>query len=192
MGLKRGMRRLRSRRTIIRGPKISSVNTEMRTLLLSGVLYLLGISVVLLIRPTLMFTQDGTWKEFGTISTEHTVFPFWMFCVVWAIVSYILVLFIVGGEGGAVVTAAAVSRAVSSPLIPTEPPEDLVTPLPTKTKHKKNSEIHSEYGSMKPGYYVLDKRAVKETGTPKYIYVGKAPPSVTSGGGDSSESSGEE
>ena len=133
-----------------------------------------------------MFHSDGTWKEFGTISSEHTVFPFWMFCVVWAIVSYILVFFISGGGGG------AVAGAVGAALIPTEPPEDLVTPLPTKTKHKKNSEIHSEYSSMKPGYYVLDKRAVKETGTPKYIYVGKEPPSVTSGGGDSSESSGEE
>jgi len=170
-------------------PKISSVNTEMRTLLLSGVLYLIGISVVLLLRPNLMFRPDGTWKEFGTISSEHTVFPFWMFCVVWAIVSYIVVFFMSGAGGGA---GAGAAVGAVAPLIATEPPEDLVTPLPTKTKHKKNSEIHSEYASMKPGYYILDKRAVKETGTPKYIYVGKAPPSVTSGGGDSSESSGEE
>jgi hypothetical protein len=164
----------------------------MRTLLLSGVLYLIGISVVLLLRPKLMFRPDGTWKEFGTVSSEHTVFPFWMFCVVWAIVSYILVFFISGGGGVAGAAGAAGAGAVGAPLMPTEPPEDLVTPLPTRTKHKKNSEIHNEYGSMKPGYYVLDKRAVKETGVPKYIYVGKAPPSVTSGGGDSSEESGEE
>jgi hypothetical protein len=140
-----------------------------------------------------MFNSDGTWKEFGTISTEHTVFPFWMFCVVWAIASYILVFFVSGAAvSGAAVSGAAVSAAVR-PLIPTEPPEDLVTPLPTKTKHKKNSEIHSEYSKMKPGYYILDKRAVKESGTPKYIYVGKAPPSTTTGESDKSdESSGEE
>ena len=51
-------------------------------------IYIVGIAVVLFIRPTDMFSASG-WKEFGLANTSnYTVFPFWMFAIVWAVVSY--------------------------------------------------------------------------------------------------------
>ena len=69
---------------------------EMRTLLLSGILYLIGVIIALLVRPAIMFNENGQWKEFGMISIEHTIFPFWMFCIVWAVISYMISLLLVG------------------------------------------------------------------------------------------------
>jgi hypothetical protein len=38
-----------------------------------------------------MFRPGGTWKEFGISSRDnYTVFPFWMFAIVWAVVSFAL------------------------------------------------------------------------------------------------------
>lgn len=53
-------------------------------------IYVIGAAIVLYIRPSLMFhPEKGTWKEFG-IDTTHrsTIFPFWMFAILWAFVSY--------------------------------------------------------------------------------------------------------
>jgi len=38
-----------------------------------------------------MFHKDGRWKEFGLNDTETTYIPFWLFCIVWAVVSHGLV-----------------------------------------------------------------------------------------------------
>jgi hypothetical protein len=43
---------------------------------------------------------------------------------------------------------------------------------------------------MKPGYYVLNAKGTKNSGVPKYIYIGEAPSepfSTVGGGGDSEE-----
>ena len=37
----------------------------MSLLIYSGLLYLAGISIILILKPELMFAKDGTWKEFG-------------------------------------------------------------------------------------------------------------------------------
>jgi hypothetical protein len=64
--------------------------------IISGILYLVGIAIVLILKPSYMFTPDGHWKEFGIGQREdrYTPFPFWLFCLVWALVAYFLVLFI--------------------------------------------------------------------------------------------------
>ena len=62
----------------------------MRVLLFSTVVYLAGIAVVLFLRPSLMFDRDGKWKEFGLRREDTTVFPFWLFCIAWAFVSYFI------------------------------------------------------------------------------------------------------
>jgi len=140
--------------------------TEMRTLLLSGILYLIGIIIVLLIRPAIMFNENGEWKEFGLLSAEHTIFPFWMFCIVWAIFSYMISLLIVGEFSSKPV---AVVAGIGSKLYESETPEDMVPVLPSKTKSKKNVK-NTE---MKPGYYKLDTKELDRTGVPKYLYVGE-------------------
>lgn len=155
----------------------------MRTLLLAAILYLIGIIIVLLFRPSLMFDDKGNWKEFGTLSQGHTLFPFWLFCIVWAIISYVISLLFVGEfKTGTIVYEAS----------PTETPEDLVPVLPTKTKGKNmknltNSTKSDVHANMKPGYYVLDAKEMKRTGVPKYLYVGEGEEPVGFGKGNSVE-----
>ena len=144
----------------------------MRTLLLSGILYLIGIIIVLLIRPPLMFNQNGEWREFGLLSTEHTIFPFWMFCIVWAIFSYMVSLLIVGEFSSKPVAVVAGLGATAPSLYESETPEDLVPVLPSNTKSKKKS-VTAAAGNMKPGYYKLDTKELDRTGVPKYLYVGE-------------------
>jgi len=144
----------------------------MRTLLFSGILYLIGIIVVLLIRPFLMFDEKGEWKEFGMISKEHTIFPFWMFCIVWAVVSYMISLLLVGEFASKVAVVAGLG-ANTHALYKSEPPEDLVPVLPSKTTKKSNNTKSVDTGNMKPGYYMLDTKELDRTGIPKYLYVGE-------------------
>jgi len=149
----------------------------MRTLLLSGILYLIGIIIVLFLRPALMFNEKGEWKEFGLISSEHTVFPFWMFCLVWAVLSYIICLIVIGEfNNKAVAVVAGMGSSVAPSLYESELPEDLVPVLPTKTKSKKKETSTAVKGDMKPGYYKLDTKELDRTGVPKYLYVGEDMP----------------
>ena len=137
----------------------------MKTLLFAAILYLLGIVLILLLRPRTMFDEDGNWKEFGTLSNEHTLFPFWLFCIVWAALSYCITLVFTND-----VSAAATVGATAA-LRQTEPPEDLVQPLPSKRARAKPKEVN--HGDMKPGYYILDANELKKSGVPKYIYIGR-------------------
>ena len=50
-----------------------------------------------------MFDSSGNWKEFAFKETEkHTWFPFWLFCIVWAIVSFFIVSCLVGSSTNSV------------------------------------------------------------------------------------------
>ena len=65
--------------------------------------------------------------------------------------------------------------AAAATLRETEPPEDLVQPLPSKKRGKATAvaaTTPANTGNMKPGYYILDTKELKKTGVPKYIYVG--------------------
>ena len=133
----------------------------MKTLLFAAILYLIGIIIILLFRPRVMFDEDGKWKEFGILSEYHTLFPFWLFCILWAVVSYATVAFLLP-EHSVAVAASGLLRQI-------EPPDDLVHPLPSK---KRGKAKESPYGDMKPGYYMLDATELKRTGVPKYIFIG--------------------
>jgi hypothetical protein len=143
----------------------------MRTLILSAVLYLLGIAILLLFRPALMFKKDGTWKEFGTTSVEHSIFPFWLFCIIWAILSYMITMLVVG-EYSTAAACAAVATTTLSPEKEDSSPEDLVEPLPIKTTNKRKNII----GKSMTGYHMLNENATEEAGgVPQYLYVGDTP-----------------
>lgn len=65
----------------------------MEILWLAILFYSVGLAVLLHFRPTLMFNENGTWKEFGyhrAASARYTLFPVWLFAIAWAIVSYAL------------------------------------------------------------------------------------------------------
>jgi hypothetical protein len=130
----------------------------MWTFVLSGSLYLAGIAVILLVRPSTMFAPDGSWKEFGIGKRQdkYTPFPFWLFCLVWALVSYGFVLS-VQALMGTLPTVKTPKANVFSTMTYVE--EEVPKPQ-----------------SLPKGYYVLNKKASKLSGTPKYIYLGESPP----------------
>jgi len=141
----------------------------------SGALYLVGVAVILVLRPTMMFTPDGNWKEFGIGQREdrYTPFPFWLFCLVWAVVAYVIVLLVAQllgereGEGANANANMNAKKGVRN------------------TKVSKNNaaalnydevDIENEGAELPKGYYVLNRKATKLSGVPKYIYLGPENP----------------
>lgn len=141
----------------------------MRTLLFAAILYLIGIVVILLLRPSLMFDEEGNWKEFGTVAQGHTLFPFWLFCILWAVLSYCITLFFTSPGTTHKKHPEAHARIKKADTEIADESENLVEPLPPVPKRK----------NMKPGYYVLNTEASKK-GKPKYVYYGETPPDAFS------------
>jgi hypothetical protein len=143
----------------------------MRLLVFSGILYLAGVATVLMLRPSLMFTADGVWKEFGIGKNEetHTWMPFWLFCIGWAILSYLLVVILadVGLIPGTWVSHVEVQQSMSmtKPRNRSASVEEMI-PIPRGNK------------GMKPGYYMLNTEGSGIEGVPKYIYLGPAAPGM--------------
>lgn len=143
----------------------------MWTFIVSGALYLVGVAVILVIKPSIMFTPDGNWKEFGIGQSEarYTTFPFWLFCLLWAVASYVIVL-------------------LTLPLLIDMEPQDTNTYTEVYTRNKKNRSkrvveesdlvFDDEVEPVKTlpkGYYVLNKKASRLAGTPKYVFIAEEP-----------------
>jgi hypothetical protein len=126
----------------------------MKLLLFSMVIYLLGVAAVLYLRPQFMFRRDGSWKEFGVNGDDTSVFPIWMFCTAWAVVTYALARLIFSEK--AVVETAALSVAAAKSLSYTKP--------------------EASGPATQPGYYRLDASVMRKKGVPRYIYVGEETP----------------
>ena len=162
----------------------------MRVLLFSSLLYLLGVAIVLFFRPQLMFHMDGRWKEFGTGSDDKTLFPLWLFCIVWAVVSYgLVVAFVTEGSeiaASTVAAATALANVDEHSLMPMQNNKNkntntnTFTNAPPRNNRPRNSftpaPAEKVVEVMKPGYYKLDKNGVNSSGTPRYIYLGEESP----------------
>lgn len=135
-------------------------------------IYIIGIAIVLFIRPNSMFSASG-WKEFGLANTaNYTVFPFWMFAIVWAVVSYavaslftLTVASLIGSDDmnsnlnvNLNTIATPVSKATPLPVPAAAP----VAPSPSPS-------------ATLPGYYILEQAA---KGPAKYVYYGPTPPTI--------------
>ena len=129
--------------------------SEMTVLLFSMVLYLFGIVVLLYLRPAIMFHPDGRWKEFGVGHADTTLFPLWMFCIVWAVVSYGICRLFEGRE--AVLATVAATHIIK---------DNSVMPL----------SVSGAADPAKSGFYKLNASASRKKGAPRYIYVGTEPP----------------
>jgi len=153
----------------------------MKVLLYSGLLYLAGVAIVLILQPSIMFTEEGIWKEFGIgrNSNTHTWLPFWLFAMVWALLSYIIVLILAGsgslpGTATATGTATGTGTAAATGTVAASVPQTQANltmhsfELPKQRGKRSNSLI--------PGYYILNREASELQGTPKYIYLGPEPP----------------
>ncbi len=149
----------------------------MKRLLAAGLIYLIGISIVLTIKPSLMFTEDGMWKEFGIGRNPktYTWMPFWLFAVLWALVCYILttvLLSILYPESIPIEEKPSAKRrtAVVDEVMTID--EDDFEPVFPKLRKRKAATIN-----MADGYYILNREATEAAGgIPKYVYLGRGLP----------------
>lgn len=141
----------------------------MKLLLYSGLLYLTGVAIILLLQPSLMFTDDGQWKEFGIGRSPktHTWMPFWLFAVVWALLSYIIIL-IFAGRGS--LPGVETSQQQEQPQQQQQQQQLSYKNFETPKKGRRSS------ATPIPGYYILNRDTTEATGIPKYIYLGPEPP----------------
>ena len=120
-----------------------------------------------------MFHHDGRWKEFGVNGIETTYFPFWLFCIIWAVIAYALVrAFYSDSEPAHKENIHMVSDLAKMPVKPPKP--EAIQPLPVPETPAAPNPPSSQ---GKPGYYKLDEAILKEKGTPLYVYVGQEKPS---------------
>jgi hypothetical protein len=145
----------------------------MSLLIYSGLLYLLGISIVLFLKPTWMFHADGKWKEFGLGRSKerHTWMPFWLFSILWAILSYLLILTVAGytGLGG-----VSMKTEVAVSMEPIEPEQVSVKSLATNISKRRPKSMEQ----MNKGYYILDQTQSDKNGVPMYMYLGPKSPNL--------------
>jgi hypothetical protein len=151
----------------------------MSLLIYSGLLYLIGISIILILKPELMFNKDGSWKEFGLgrNKNKYTWMPFWLFAIMWAIISYILVLVIASNTG-----LGGVSNVTDIPVnnnyIEPENVSTKAMSTPNNVLNNINKYKPKTADDMKPGYYILDTNETIKKGIPKYIFLGPEAPNL--------------
>ena len=156
---------------------------RMWTFILAGGLYLVGVAVILVIKPSFMFTPDGNWKEFGIGQSElrYTTFPFWLFCIVWAVVSYTFVILVMPPMPPiSSITEEPIRRKVKNTWFRNTPAPayssaKVVPPVESDSDLVFDDEIEAP-DMLKKGYYVLNKKASKLAGVPKYVYLGEDQP----------------
>jgi hypothetical protein len=135
----------------------------MKLLLYAGLLYLIGIATVLVLQPSLMFREDGVWKEFGIgrASSRYTWMPFWLFSILWAVLSYMCMLLL-----------------ASSNLLPgirAYQELDAAAPEPLTKRQMKKTFGEDGEGGVRPGYYILNPDFPKG---PRYIFLGEEIPNM--------------
>jgi hypothetical protein len=149
----------------------------MTLLIYAGLLYLIGISVALILKPELMFAKDGSWKEFGLGRNKHkyTWMPFWLFAISWAIISYVIVLVIASATGLGGVSNNIDVPVQNNSIEPENVSMKAMSPvLPDNGSRRKPTSSNE----MKPGYYILDTNETMKRGVPKYIYLGPEAPNL--------------
>ena len=153
----------------------------MEILWLAIVLYSIGLGLVLHFKPAVMFNENGTWKEFGyqrSSSSRHTIFPFWLFAVSWAFVSYAVAAAItwVFPSDGMLGVASAVAAANTFGYTQAEYSDSETEDIPvSQIEEPKRGRGRPRKERPRPGYYVVDPES-KEGGLRKYIYYGEKAP----------------
>ena len=164
----------------------------MWTFIVAGALYLIGVAIMLVLKPDFMFTPDGNWKEFGIGKNKarYTPFPFWLFCLLWAVVAYTIVLlllpFVVDVSEIEAANASNAANASRQSREGKEAKEANARNVKNNRARKNNAELEMDSGlefddeifGDKPqkGYYVLNRKASKIAGVPKYVYIGEEEP----------------
>lgn len=143
----------------------------MTPLFIAICIYVVGIATVLYVRPQLMFyAETGAWKEFG-LDSGRTIMPFWMFALVWAILSYVaanLISLYFGGMALRDLPADVIEANIANVIKP-------VSKSPPPTLQTNVLASASATRGTTPGYYVLEAPV---NGPPKYVYFGSEPPTL--------------
>ncbi len=155
----------------------------MRLLLFAGLLYLIGISIILVLRPEIMFAKSGKWKEFGLGRNRdnYTWMPFWLFSILWAIISYIIIISVASAFSGPSISLSnniqSFEKEIEVNIEDIEPSNiSKKTSIQSITSAKPVKRAQSL--NMKPGYYILDTQETIKTGIPKYIFLGPEAPNL--------------
>jgi hypothetical protein len=139
-------------------------------------IYIIGIGIVLYFRPSVMFLPEtSSWKEFGLGRPgSHTVFPFWLFTLAWAIISYALAT--IFSLTIAHVTFQSMPDFSSFGVQPEMNMNNntVLTPISSAPNIPSPLVNAAPSISQSPGYYIIDTTAKN---TPKYVYFGTTPPS---------------
>ena len=60
----------------------------------SILLFLVGMTIIHISQPSIIYNEDGGFRQFGLGYKEKTVLPIWFFTIILAILSYLFVLYI--------------------------------------------------------------------------------------------------
>ena len=154
-------------------------------LVAAGLLYLSVIAIVLTIKPKFMFTEDGVWKEFGIgrNPATHTWMPFWLFAILWALISYILVTILMSLRGtmnGVPPVSKNVQTKVTNYInLPVSESDQVVnlTAEDMVPMRKAHARARGRPTELPDGYYMLNSEATESAGgIPKSIFLGKGLP----------------
>ena len=129
--------------------------------MVAGLVYLTGIAIVLLIKPTIMFQEDGRWKEFGIgrDPAYYTYLPFWLFTILWSIVAYVIVMLL----EDSFLYKADQERIDGDEHI------EYKRNIPRVRNNGRKANVTRE---LAPGYYMLNEGATGRDGVPRYVYLG--------------------
>jgi len=146
----------------------------MHVLFLALTIYLIGTTVVLYLRPSVMFHPGGTWKEFSlNPDPNHTYMPFWLFSILWALLSYLIATFLQ-------------RRMIGEPQETADfEPIEVDEPAPATVEQDINDFANVEaepisknmgLNKTRNGYYVLNTQKYSRNQVPMYVYYGDSPP----------------
>ena len=157
----------------------------MHVLFLALTIYLLGVTIVLYLRPKLMFHPGGTWKEFSlNPDPNHTWMPFWLFSVLWAFASYLV------ATGIQRFLLSAGSNDIDADVEDMDMPEvEVQEPAPVRNRSRRpvnldvDMDVDAEpvsknmgLNTSKNGFYVLNTKKYNSNHVPTYVYYGDQPP----------------
>ena len=105
-----------------------------------------------------MFREDGRWKEFGIgrDPANFTHVPFWLFTIIWSLLSYVTVMFF--------------EDALYIPSSEIEFPRNRMN-----VRNQRQANIAQE---LTPGYYMLNEGSTGRNGVPRYVYLGPEGPAA--------------
>ena len=149
----------------------------MHVLFLALTIYLVGTTIILYLRPSIMFHPGGTWKEFSlNPDPNHTNMPFWLFSILWAFLSYLIASFV-----QRMMVTIPVSEGDSTDFEPIDLPEPVELPetdIPNLTEAEPVSK-NMGLNKTRNGYYVLNTQKYSRNQVPMYVYYGDSPPPAT-------------